>query len=745
MTVHNLSTFEYTKISLGSSNARIRGELTFTYIPDLAGGTYVEQDDIVVFDCFERRLFKGIVKKVEHTLSSEEVLVTVQSADNFVNCQTWNAVSKWYNKVEQTCETYPIDTTLQEFITAEYVEDVLLWFTSITVAASLQDLIIPEVSTERRGFIDTLEAILSPFPFASWRITFSPLNTYFPVGALEIFDLRDGSGTVHSLEVGQNGFVKNLKVQETIENCAEKVIAFARGKFTERLEILAPNWNPDEEENQVEDIYLNPPKDENDTSHLPEGHEFPQEIRMWVENVEMTSPAGVGSIANTFRVWHGADFKINNETGEIVWLKPEDGADWWWVNKETGQTSTTVSQAILGNLIGTQWRRPVMYNNALLVDGAKVRANYKYIGDRAYRNYKTLLPIANFRLLSVQEEEIDVPSGLPTGATVTRFRRAPTSFDIYIPKVAAQRFRIESREDVQLDERGVMVSPDTDMIDAWDQLFHRYNQLIGNIPESQLEVDKTIPAIKAFMLWPDAETVEEVLQYFTLAQSDASFEEGTNCCVMGQRQLIAIPEWTEHPNGYGGTTLDAVQEATHPPRAGWASWAVLAHYTAWEEDFVEKTNVLGKGRIARAVANSAFSYTNKAAVGLVDNEEVTYENISTYLVDLADDMQEYYGQKDWTGEIEVGIVLDTGGKWKIPYQVGDACSLYGSVSTRLGQFDGIINSINFDNIDSGVVTLSFGRRVPKINPFLPRENVPVDIEGDTQTGPGTAGLDQLGD
>jgi len=745
MTLIDLSTFPETAIKLGSSNSRIRGELSFSYVPDLAGGTYVAQDDTIIYSSHEHCLFKGLVKSLESTLASENVEVRVQSADNFVNCQTWTAVQKWYNKVEQTCETYPTDSTLQDFVDSEFVGDVATWFSSITVASTIQDLIVPEVNTDRRGFLDVLNAILEPFPFVTWRIDFNTSATLFPIGALVIYDLRYGSGTSHALPVGGlTGIVKDLRIRETIEECAEKVRAYARGKFVERLEILTPNWSPDEEGITVEDQYLQPPATEKAHTSLPEGHEFVQEFRLWVENAQMYAPAGVGVIAGTWRLWHGADFKINGETGEIEWLAPADGADWWWVNRETGQIATTVSQNIIGNLEGTLWRRPVMYENALLADNVRLRASYKHIGERPYRNYKTSMPIYDLRLLPVEEDEVDPGSGFLTGDKVTYFRKAPSTFDIYIPKVAAERFVIETRDGVVLNYRGVMEGPSDEMRTEWDNLFFQYNQLLGNIPDDQLEPTTTLPAVKAHMLWPTATTVNEVLQWFTKAQSDASFAEGTPCCVMGSRQLISIPEWADQPNGFGGTAIDAIQEASWPLRFGWASWAVLAHYTSWEEYYIERTNTIGKGRFARAVANSAFSYTNRAAVGLITEEEIVYDNTGTYLTELADMMEEFYGTPDWDGQIQVMLLLNADNKWEIPYNIGDTCSLIGALSPQLASFIGVIRSINFDNIDQGYVSLDFGRRPPKLDPFLAREDIPVDIEGDDQTGPGTAGLSVLG-
>lgn len=741
----DLSTFADTSISLGSSNSRIRGELTFSYVPDLAGGTYVSQDDTVIFSCHERCLFKGLVKEVKHSLSSEKVEVVVQSADNFLNCQKWEAVQKWYNKVDQTCETYPIDTTLQEFITSEFVNDVATWLSSITVASTIQDLIIPEVNTDRRGFLETLEAVLAPFPFITWRIDFNTNPVLFPIGTMLIFDLRDGTGTSFALPVGNtNGIVKSADVRETIAECAEKVYAYARGRFVERLEILTPNWSPSEEEITIENQYLQPPRTETDKTSLPQGHEFIQEFEMWVENAQMYPPEGVGVFSDNWRLWHGADFKINGETGEIDWLKPDDGNDWWWVNRETGQIASSVSQTVLGNLEGSFWRRPVMYENELLQENVRLRANYKRIGDRPYRNYKTSLPIYDLRLLPVEENEIDPGSGFETGDTITLFRKAPNSLDIYIPKVAAQRFVLETSADVTLDFRGVIEGPSDLMREQWDQLFFDYNKLLGNIPQDQPAPDTTLPKVKANMLWPTATTVDEVLRWFTKAQSDASFAEGTKCCVMGSRQLIAIPEWADQPNGFGGTTIDAIQEATRPLRFGWATWAVLAHYTSWEELYIERTNTIGKGRTARAVAHSSFAYSNRAAVGLITDEEIVYDNTETYLTDLADMMQEFYGTPDWDGKVEVMLTLNADTKWECPYNIGDTCSLSGAVSAGLASFLGVIRSINFDNIDQGYVSLDFGRRPPKLDPFLARPDIPVDIEGDSQTGPGTAGLAVLG-
>jgi hypothetical protein len=745
-TVHDLSTLSVTRIEQSDINARNRGELAFSYVPDLAGGTSVAQDDMVIFSIHNRNIYKGIVKKITHSLKSEEVKVTCQSVDNFVNGQTWVPKNRFYNRLEQTCESYPIDQTLQQFITAEYQGEVATWFNSITVAATLQDLIIPATSTYRRGFLEVLDSVLKPFPFASWRIDFTDDTTgVFPVGDLVIYDLRYGL-TPYILKVGStDGTVTSLEVTESVENCAEEITVFARGRFVERLELLRPNWFRSEEEIWIDDVYIAMPDDENGTSKLPEGHEFIQDITIYAENTPYHAPPGVGVITNNYRLWQGADYKINAEDGTIVWLKPEEGGKWWWVNAQTGQVAQSVSEALMGNLQGSLYRRPVAYANGHLTENAVARASYFHIGERPYRAYTTLKPIVDMRLFTAEEDEIDEGSGLPTGGKVTRFRKAPSSFDIYIPTIALERFVIETKDEVELTDTGLLAPVTQAARDLFTETYRQVQLALNAVTTPEEAEDLTLPEINAWQLYPPYGSVDDVLKWFSLAQTDAKFEEGTNCLLLGQRQLLSIPEWIEDPNGMNGSNLDAVQEATRPVRTGWATWAVLAHYTAWEEYKVTRTNTIGAGREARIVANSAFSYTNSATYGLQETGEILYDNKDNYLDPLADAIRDFYAIRDWVGSVSVAVPLNISGKYEIPYNVGDKCTLSGALNPSLAAFNGIIRSIRLDSLDEGIVTLEFGKMPPRMNPFTGRPDSAADIEGEDYTGEGAAGLELLGD
>ncbi len=686
------------------------------------------------------------MKRIEYTLGIEQVKVVCEGVDQMVDGQPWDAVNNYYNFPEPPCGTSEEGVTLKQFFDTEYVGDVTTWFTGVTIPVSLEDVLLPEITTIRKGFLTVVQEIVKPYPYINFVIEFSTANTTFPVGQLVLLDLRAARST-HSLQVGGvSPEVVDLSVGRTIQTTAKDIRVFARGKFMERYELLTPDWDPSEEEIDFTDnagvLLSNPVDEENPTLQFPEGHEFIREAQIFADNVDYVGPPGTGTITNSYRIFPGADFIINVETGEVTLLRPEEGDDWWWVNRETGAVRKTVSSNTLGNLEGTLWRRPVTYDNAHMADEARFRCvHYTYMGERPYRHYLTKFPIADLRIEAFEEAEIDTASGLPTGHTITKYRKLPNSIDIYIPKVAQERFLFEEDDTRTVDAFGFFGNPVDEDVAEWRSKLRANNASLGLATgqDPNDEPDQEIPEIRAHMLFPvtsDPPELDEVLRYYSLTETGVEFEEGTRCVKLGKRQVVSVPPVYEEQ-------WDKVNEANPDIYTDWATWSVLAHYTSWEEIVEERTNVLGEGRVYTGVANSIFSYCR----GLRgDTPEVVFDNTDE-LPAFADEVASYFGSEVWEGTVTVPVILNgVSDKFEVPFKIGDTVTLTGETPGALATFVGYINSLDYSRMDSEhVVTVGFGAKRPKKNPYLPVRPFAVDIEGDEFTGPDAGGLQDYGD
>jgi hypothetical protein len=755
MPTYDLSTMANVKVALGSEAMGNSADFSFSYLPDLAGEDTIKQDDLVYYDAHGRRLYKGLVKRIEHSLTDESVTAKCEAADRFIDGQLWEPVYDYYNDLEApSCADRAVyGKTIQDFFTTEFTNRVSeegspkQWFTSVTIAASVQDLPLPPMTTLGKGFITCIQNIFSAYPYIRYVIEFDATTNLFPVGTLTLFDARVGRSS-HSLTVGAAGKqVVDLNVSQTIEDCAEEIRVHARGKFVERYELLRPNWNPAEERILEQDIIIDKPDEENGSSRLPEGHEFIWEIQLWAQNATYYPPPGVGVFADSYRLFPGADFKINIETGEILWLHPDEGEDWWWVNRENGTIKKTVAGANAlgwGDLNDSLYRRPFTYNNEHIKEGVYILAGQYYrLGERAYRCYKTKYPIADFRIERHEVDEIDPNTGLKTGQRVDEYRRMETEVEIFIPKVATERFMFEEPpEDQVVSFDDIWPAPTGTDRENWNAWFTQINQTFAIDPEEDPseEDQEGLPEIEAWMLFPRVDLSDErsILRWFVKSGTGVSFEPGTKCADLGQRQLVSVPEVYEKVH-------DQWYSANPPVGTNFCTWAVLARYVSWEEYFVERTNTLGLGRRYTGVMDSVFSYDQLYRRPAIEEEEerVQFDNIAD-LDSIADDVAEFYGTEDWEGTITVSVSLNTvSKKWIIPYKVGDVVTLTGNVSAGLAGFQGLIRQITYQDMNAGIIALEFGKMEPRKNPYAPPYKKQVDLVGDHTYGPDQGGLQDM--
>jgi hypothetical protein len=208
-----------------------------------------------------------------------------------------------------------------------------------------------------------------------------------------------------------------------------------------------------------------------------------------------------------------------------------------------------------------------------------------------------------------------------------------------------------------------------------------------------------------------------IAQYVThtiFDQSDYAFfndfvlnpttQEGTLCVTFDERQLIRnIVMW----NIPGIPTPKPI------------SWDIVLHYTKWSNLRIARTSSDGStGYYVRAVHESVFKYTDIDGVTLIDQ--------TAALEEAADALEDYAGSPNWQGSIVVHVDLDT--RWECPFNPGMKVALSG-IAGDLSDFEGIVNSVDYAQIDAGQVTLSIGRTPPKRNPYASPAPRAVDVEG----------------
>lgn len=730
MALINLSDVAQVSLSISDESLGQGASISYSYLPDLAGVPTAAIDDIVVVDADSRRLYKGLVKQIRHTLSSEAVTVECDGCENFIDGQVWEAVNLFYNAPEPICYAPRVDQTIQDFFTQEYVGVVTTWFTGYTLPASLADLLLPEMTTARKGFMTCLKEILARYPFANFVIEYSG-DDVFPVGQLVLIDTRVARST-HALAVGTaSPRVLDFDVTLNASECASTVRIFARGHFVERLEWLQPDWDATQEVVYEENVVVAIPETVDGTSRLPDGHIFIRDLDLFAKEIPVVRPSGVdGHVGASHRIFVGADYIVNTETGEISFLRPEDGADWWWVNGETGTVIKTLGGAVWG-LEATLYRRPIAYNNYHMTDGGYFLATqYYHVAEAAYRNYHTEYPIADLRLIRETKQQ--------DGAPVTVLRKSPDVLTLYVPRFVTSRAIYEEDPVKTPNEDGFFGTPSPADYSLWYQVFNNARLQLKTAVAPELLpgiIDVAMPEFLALMMVPYGDAAasrDDIRGFYTETAAGASFEEGTVCVRLSQPQLISIPEWYKKVN-----------DSDTPPLPNmipdWVTWPILVRYTSWHDIVEERTSLNGLGRVYSGVVNSLIRYDDSTGAvldTLIDN--------TPELASYADDFADFMNTPVWEGTATVHIDYDAlDGRWVIPYRIGDTITLTGSVSPTLTAFVGLVNGIDYSRMFEGVVTLSFGRRAPRRNPFLPRPAVAADIEDDSFSGPDAGGLQTL--
>ena len=727
MALISLDQLKEAGLALGAESMGKGADLTFVYNPDLAGGDYVSVDDIVVIDAADsRRLYKGLVKRITHNLEAETVSVQCEGIDQMIDGQTWESVVDFYNVEDPSCYSAKSDQTIGDFFAIEFVNQVAVWFNSIVLPGALASLKMPALTTVRKGFMTVVQEIVKKYPYLQWVIEYTQDNTIFPAGNLVFFDTRTGR-TARSLSVGgSDPDVKNFTVSESVQDTASSIKVFARGHFIERYEYLQPDWEPEEELQRQELVEIAPPEDANGSIKLPDGHQFIRNLQLFVQNATRISPGTPAGLSGNYRLYPGADYTINVETGEIVFLSAEDGEEWWWVNEETGM--------VLSGLTGSQvtnarLRRPVACeNNHIGPNTFYLALQYDKMGDRCYRRYTTEYPIADLRVVEAKnEDDEDI------------FKVFDDSVTIYAPRVSKERYLFEQDASKIPDGAGSYGSPSAADRTAWQDRIEGGRAALKSSVDVAIDEGK-VNAIKlhlAHMQFPVSgltPTEQQVRRWFVEADTGISFEEGTRCIELGKRQVVSVPAVYDR-------VWDSSTQANPAVYTDWATWPVLARYTSWHEVVEERTNVLGQGREVSAVANSILKY--ERSLGGIEPEVVidTTDQLSAY----ADDLASFYGEVTWEGSMEVFVEWNAAqSRWEVPYRVGDRVTLSGEVSDALSSFSGIINSIDYSEMGNGTITLNFGRRTAISNPWSVPEQIAVDIEGDDLTGPDVAGLQTLG-
>jgi len=720
-------------------------------------------------------LFKGLVKNHSGmTLTSESVNFVCEACENFIDSQEWLRAWDYYNTPGLLCnerewkvtgENYRLPK-LSDFLSAEIdpeeVEGGIKFFSDIIYPDSIGNLPMPALTTLKKGFFSVFLEAIAPYQHIKWHIEYNSDTALFPCGKLILRDMSEkavypqSSFDLYTAMVGgESGKVLDLAADYDISETCEKTRIFARGRLVERYEVLTPSWASSDESIYVLSEKIGAPLDPKDNIQLPPNATFVTDLNLWIHGISNYSLLDSNiAAAGRLRLWQGADYRVNVETGEIEFMRLEDDSSfgWWWVDDETGQVYTDGSSP--QNFGGSNLRRPIAYENVHATPGVYYECEYTHIGRMAYRKYKTRWPIMDFRLV-----RSTIPDPNDNTLTVNVLAQSPTSFEAYIPKVAAQRFNID--QDTTVNSFGdIFAEPGEDDRNVWQVGLNKANTALSDGIETVQELEENekfkadydeentrrkdfglpdlplLPRIKANLLFPAGVSTainrDDVTRFYVESSGGAQFEEGGNCVILSTPQLMALPEWYDTPNASPLGVND-------PFSIAWMTWTVVAHYTSWTQYVVEKPSPsgYGKGRVYRGMVPSIFQYTDATKSS---GPEVIFDNLLD-IDGVADATAEYFGNPAWHGS--VGLALDiSSGSPVIPVALGDVLVIDGKCLPPIKGLTSVVVQIDYSSVDEAKISVTFGKTAPPKNPFVSRKTPGLVLEGESGSV-GSSGLQDV--
>lgn len=664
-----------------SLNMGVGSEFSFDSAPDLAGDSSFAIDDVVryVVDG-PKALFKGVVKRIAHALGEETVTVTCAGMEQVLEGQTWNARYSSYNQYEgNLCGRNFVDATIQDFIDSEFndyapwgfVSQVSDWFTSITVPASIGSLRAGATVTAQKSFIETLNAIIAPYPHIKWAIRYDNTDNVFPIGVLVLIDTSVAVAD-HTLQYGgDNAVVFGGTLEVDANDSAVNLHVYGKGNFTELEEVLQEDWDAENEVIPITEKALIMPTAASPDNLYKSYSFFDFQDAQDIINDPLIEVLVDGTWK---RAWHFADYIIDYENGRIEWLNIGS-----YVDANTGQLYQGVPDPSI--VSAGALRRVFAYGNAHF--GLSARISFDKLHPDAYRKYRVSGKLFNLKLR---------PS----------FVFDPESTDPDNPDWVEKALPVE--------DATVIMRPAAEykMLDVF----------AGTIPDDPPHIAvKITPNVDRMVPPQDVMLSNTAYDAYAVALGDFDFQDGDSCIVFTYRQLSYV---CNTPGFLVPGTAAGVPYFIPGQQGKFFTWAMKIRYTNWANLEVTKTCAFGLGKHQRVVLDSVLKYTD------IDGNVI--QDDTARLGAFGDLIKDYNDMLAVSGSLKVHVGI-TAGVPSVPYNVGETVSIAGNVSTELSDLVAVISSINYSTLDEGYVTLQLSRNEPRINKFQPSPAALVDIEG----------------
>lgn len=691
MAVIELNALPQGAIKNGSLNMGTQNDLSFVYVSALHDESPVAVDDIVILKKWNPAtssqdiIYKGIVRKCPRGLSNEEFLVECVGAEFALESQPWEAVNFSYNDIG-TCGARAIDQTIEQALQFEFNENATGpqdWFTDIVFPSSVGDLLCSATVTYQKSFLTFINDLIALYPNVKWTIEYDiTATTLFPIGKLILIDTSAGR-TTRTLQVGgASPDVVDHKIVSDATETAENIQCYGRGEFTERQEILVPDWEPEDELIPVS-YSFDAPDTRGKLSYL----------RFQIGMKELSSVPVITMLVDEYgptpiTLHYMKDFSINFELGAIHWLESA-----YWINQDTGVMSSDINGAAPG--ASPPWRRLAAFNGNHL--NKEVTISYTLMGPDCFRRYRTAYPVADLRLAMTTVPD---PAN-PGDAIVTGIMKEPV-LECYTPMIELAA-RTETNFPGHIAKKYTPTNPVVNRA-TQDTLGNTSFETIGP------------GGVQPLNLIDDS---------YCVPTDTPGYQEGSKCIYFETRQLgMRMP--TFWPDGY-------------TPPTPWFTWDVAIIYTSWENLVQTRTGSAGLGLYARSVFNSVIKYTNIEGDVVQDNSAklvTVADRLEEYY-----GAPNWTGTIQVHLAKHAGTKLPI-----IPFNVGDKILLAGEIDSDIStNFVGIVAAMDISAVltDTALLTLTISRREPKRNPFVQRPAGFVDAEALAMKPSDVFGLQKL--
>jgi len=718
-------------LTSGSIGFGFNPELSVTINTALFDTPIAEGDTVIYRVNPDVIKYKGIVRSIERDLVSETVSISCYAAESALEAKVWTPTHAAYNK-DILCRNNLLNATIADVIAAEFTNNVTgpqSWFSSIEVPASVLTLISGPVDTYQVSFLSLIEAAISIHPHVRWFIEYDPAATaLLPVGKLVLVNTKLGRNA-QVVTIGSGSCV-SCKIKEDYSACAATINVYGAGDFVEKEEILTPEWDiEDEVIPQV--LFATAPLSTDYTTALAADDSLVTYVE-WGYDLTSIPEIFCNFSGVEEKLWANKDYTFDPTRGGIVWTMFNN-----YINTVTGVITPAPAP---GSRKMAAWN-PDFY-------GKTLRIQFNYCGPDCYRLYSVSEPIANLRLRMSLVQDPNNP-----GQVMGKPSEQDPTIEAFRPLTAASKDDPRYQTVAGYSVAKVFVPTDTRI--TWDENY------------------------------PDMESAKG----FGKPLGSPEFTEGRRCVRFEQRQIdskflafadldnppVGYPFWfswqikcrytawrnllqtraSAHGVGYTGRFVFADQKkytalsgaSTGTATATVSSGAVTAGVVV-KKGFgyasAPAVTIIGDGigalahctldaygGIASIVIDAGGSGYTSALISINGSTGILVDDTSK-LVTTADDVLDYYGGAQWTGEIAITTTMHktVAPDRKIsalPVGVGDKVTLAGAVDSALAaSFIGIINDVSLISLETGVCQFSIGTRAPQRNPFEPKPPVFVD-------------------